>query len=244
MHCFNCGAIIEDWYKFCRECGSNLDNEIIARNAPDDTSSAETDVKTDSTQIPEFNSLQIIETEKPTVWQRFWARSTDLIIEIFTVVMILLLVFSLDKLCENYYAKLLIILTVIPVAILLDALTYKICGNTLCKKLFSIKIVDAKNLPLTANAYLKRNFLLLLYGLGFGIFPLCLFAAAWQYQKIDKGEETTYDQKFHYQVFHAKHGMLKSVLAYVFSFILLSIVFAFWIYFLFYKVRQLYNIKN
>lgn len=248
MYCENCGAVVDSWYKFCKECGCNLANNTVnsdINNIDEHVDTPNNDITLKTIE----NSTKSIETNKPSAWQRLFARCTDLTLELLAAAFLVYYVLAIYKCYESAHPPVIALVSdiiIISIALVLDALIYKICGNTLGKKIFSIKIADSKNNPLTAMTYLKRNFSILPYcyfywmghalpeqGIYWWLYVLelalpwaSLIAAAWQYQKMEKGGETSYDDKSQYHVFYAEHSVLKKRFAHIFFFILLAM----WLY--------------
>lgn len=86
------------------------------------------------------------------------------------------------------------VLCCLPLALILDALVYTACGNTLGKLLLGIKILTADGTRLSFIQYAKRNLKLWASGLAFGIPVFNLLTCVYQYRKLTSTGTTTYDK--------------------------------------------------
>lgn len=81
-----------------------------------------------------------------------------------------------------------------PFAFLLDSAVYAVFGNTLGKWLWGIKIVENNGIKISAGRYFNRNLRVYWggYGLAIPIVTLCTFIT--QYNRVSKGNPSTYDE--------------------------------------------------
>jgi uncharacterized RDD family membrane protein YckC len=103
-------------------------------------------------------------------WLRFWARMFDLVVWSGLVGAILGTiapsVFQLGGSLSAPAANLLLAPIIFPFALLLDALSASVFGNTPGKAIAGIRILDQQGKPLPFKQQLKRNFGLYWWGLG------------------------------------------------------------------------------
>lgn len=140
-----------------------------------------------------------------TRWPRFFARIFDVWWETLLIVLILGTVLgrysaSFVEWINGPGASQLFGILCLPIALILDALLYRVVGNTPGKALLGLKVgtLDGKSLSLTQ--YFNRNFSMWASGLAFG-FPLInLFTMANQSGRLGKGQQASYDEPTGFQV--------------------------------------------
>ncbi|WP_247263062.1 MULTISPECIES: RDD family protein [Pseudomonas] len=88
----------------------------------------------------------------------------------------------------------------LPVALILDALLYRIAGNTPCKALFRLKIETSDAKPLGFFQYLHRNSLVWASGLAFGLPIFNLLTMANQAFLLGSGRRASYDESLNFWV--------------------------------------------
>lgn len=138
-------------------------------------------------------------------WPRFFARIFDVWWEI------LLVSFALGALLGRYSAGFvewingpgasqLFGILCLPFALIIDAVIYRLIGNTPGKALLGLKVGLLDASPLSFGQYLGRNFSIWLKGLALG-FPLInFFTMAHQSGRLGKGQQASYDESTGYRV--------------------------------------------
>jgi hypothetical protein len=140
-----------------------------------------------------------------TRWSRFFARIFDLWWENLLVAFILGSVlgrYSADfvEWINGPGASQLFGILCIPFALILDAIVYRLIGNTPGKALLGLKVGLLDASTLSFSQFLSRNMVIWVKGLVFG-FPLInLFAMAHQSGRLGKGQQASYDESTGYRV--------------------------------------------
>jgi Predicted membrane protein/domain len=97
----------------------------------------------------------------------------------------------------------------LPVALILDAVLYRLLGNTPGKALLGLKVTTLDGKPLSFAQYLGRNFSLWVSGFALG-FPLInLFTLANQSRRLGKGQPASYDEATDFRVRSKPSGILR-----------------------------------
>jgi uncharacterized RDD family membrane protein YckC len=148
--------------------------------------------------------MRIIAGHLATRWARFFARIFDLWCEGFLAPFILLA-------ASYYYSAdfvewikgvplLLFSFLCLPHALFLDAFLYRVFGNTPGKALLGLKVETLDRKPLSFRQYLNRNYSMWVSGLSLGIPLVYLCTMAYQYLRIGKGRQASYDESWEYRV--------------------------------------------
>jgi uncharacterized RDD family membrane protein YckC len=125
-----------------------------------------------------------------TRWRRFWARLLDLLLG---SALIGVIVGALRPSLMAEHGALLNLLA-IPGALLIDSLVYAAFGTTPGKAVAGIRVVDDRSGEcLTFPVYFKRNFEVYFFGLGLGLYIVCLITLIVSYRRIARGEFSTWD---------------------------------------------------
>lgn len=140
-----------------------------------------------------------------TRWPRFFARIFDVWWEILFVSFVLGAV--LGRYSAGFVewingpgASQLFGILCLPIALILDALLYRVAGNTPGKALLGLKVGTLDGKPLNLAQYLNRNFSMWASGLALG-FPLInLFTMANQSRRLGKGQQASYDEPTGFRV--------------------------------------------
>lgn len=132
-------------------------------------------------------------------FRRLFARSVDLLWEIFLILALayyLMSVFdaSLMQLFDRPLAAIALALLFLPVAMLVDAIVYSFAGNTPGKYIFGLRAVSRKLRILDFGRYFSRNLKLWHGALAYGILPLTLFYMAREGIRVARGMDTLYDE--------------------------------------------------
>ena len=78
----------------------------------------------------------------------------------------------------------------LPIALAVDALLYRVVGNTPGKALLGLRVGTLDGKPLSLGQYLNRNFSVWVSGLALG-FPLInLFTMAYQSRRLHRGQQS------------------------------------------------------
>jgi uncharacterized RDD family membrane protein YckC len=137
-------------------------------------------------------------------WRRFWARTLDLWLEVTIASFFgsfVLSIFSEGwvRFVETASTQILGIIF-IPVAFILDALIYRLFGNSLGKHLLGLSVTSITLQKLTFPDYLKRNFKVWISGYGLGIPLVYLFTMTRQYRRLKELKPASYDEVTGYGV--------------------------------------------
>ncbi|AMP37388.1 RDD family protein [Ralstonia solanacearum] len=138
-------------------------------------------------------------------WRRFFARIFDVWWELLTVSFAISWVLSTSSSSfvawtQDPVSSQLFTIACLPVAMLLDALVYRVFGNTPGKALLKVKVRSVRGETLTFGAYVRRNFGLWVKGLALGIPFVNLFTMAAQRSRIKRHEPASYDEGTDYRV--------------------------------------------
>lgn len=135
--------------------------------------------------------------ELATPWRRFWARSLDLTVSS-------LLVGALIGVIRPNLATYagvssgmqgLILLSLLPVALTMDALIYGAMGNTPGKAIAAVKVLrEGSGQPLSVLTYLGRNFGVYVFGLGLGLPIINLLTLCFAYRRAAAAEVSVWDR--------------------------------------------------
>ncbi len=140
-------------------------------------------------------------------WVRYWARNLDMIVAVLLLGIVLgLLGFSFETTNGAGYGMLTLFLWV-PV----EALLLSTWGYTPGKWLLRIRVTGDDGKQLDAQRAFQRSYRVWLAGIGVG-FPLATLVTQWfQYDKLTKTGETTYDRNGHFVVHHRNVGLPRVV---------------------------------
>jgi uncharacterized RDD family membrane protein YckC/dihydrofolate reductase len=97
----------------------------------------------------------------------------------------------------------------LPIALILDALLYRVIGNTPGKALLGLKVVTLDGKPLSLAQYLGRNFSMWVSGLALGFPFIILFTMANQSRRLGKGQQTSYDEPAGFRVRSKPFGWVR-----------------------------------
>ena len=133
-----------------------------------------------------------------TPWRRFWARSLDLAVSSMLVGVLLGVIrpsLATYVGTPTGLEAIIILLSVLPVALTMDALIYWAMGNTPGKAIAAIEVLRAGGgRPLSAPAYLGRNFGVYVFGLGLGLPLISLLTLFLGYRRAAAGEVSNWDR--------------------------------------------------
>jgi uncharacterized RDD family membrane protein YckC len=150
-------------------------------------------------------------------WQRFFARLFD----IWWQTLLISILFGAAL--GSYYAQFVdwlyqpgrgiaFALLCLPLALLLDALIYRLAGNTPGKAMLGLKVTLQDGSPLGFMQYLARNFGVWARGLGFGVPVITLVTMGLQSARLTRGEPAGYDVAGGYRVTAAPIGLVRESL--------------------------------
>lgn len=165
-----------------------------------------------------------------TRWPRFFARTFDVWWEILLIALILGAVLgrysaSFVEWINGPGAGQLFAIICLPIALILDALLYRVVGNTPGKALLGLKVGTLNGQSLSLVHYLSRNFSLWAGGLAFGIPLINLFTMAHQSGRLGKGQQASYDETTGFRVRSSPSGWVRKT-AFGFAFAGLFVVMA------------------
>ena len=132
-----------------------------------------------------------------TPWRRFWARSLDLAVSSMLVGLLLGVIRPSLAMYVGTPTGLegIILLSVLPVALTMDALICWAMGNTPGKAIAAIKVLrEGGSRPLGARAYLGRNFGVYVFGLGLGLPLISLLTLFLGYRRAAAAEVSIWDR--------------------------------------------------
>lgn len=158
-----------------------------------------------------------------TPWPRFFARIFDVWWE--TLLVSLILGAVLGRYSAGFVewingpgASQLFGILCLPIALTLDALLYRVVGNTPGKALLGLKVGTLDGKPLSLAQYLSRNFSMWVSGLALGFPFFNLFTMANQSRKLGKGGQASYDAPTGFRVRSKPSGWVsKAVFGFAFA---------------------------
>lgn len=219
MYCSNCGAAIQKEDKFCVNCGSRLHTSGFPEIPGDANEQSGVEQGETSHQAPVMEG-QVRSTVPPTVpyiarpWPRYWARCFDLLL--FGILALVVLgvlmrasprVFGANALWWHVQDfGWLIWIASLPLALLFDAISYGIFGNTPGKSITGIQVTDVPGNRVLFASYLRRNFRLYLPGLAAGIPLFTLFTLIKSYYKAKRGDLLSWDRGYETRPYQIKSG--------------------------------------
>jgi uncharacterized RDD family membrane protein YckC len=165
-----------------------------------------------------------------TRWPRFFARIFDAWWEILLVSFVFVAVLgrysaSFVEWINGPGASQLLGFLCLPIALSLDALLYRVVGNTPGKALLGLKAGTLDGKPLSFAQYLSRNFSMWASGLAFGLPLINLFTMANQSRRLGKGLQASYDEPTGFRV-RSKPSVWVCKIAFGFAFASLFVVMA------------------
>ena len=169
-------------------------------------------------------TINISNAEAPGPWTRWTARQIDCLIES----IIIGYIFSILGIFGANTNSTIIGIVVAPFAFLLDSAVYAIFGNTLGKWLMGVMVVRDNGIRINGSEYFMRNMRVYWGGFGLGIPIVTLCTTITQYNRINKKQETTYDDILHMKSIRHNSNAIKSffgvvlVIAILFGLVALS----------------------
>jgi len=144
-------------------------------------------------------------------WPRGWARSLDITLWIVPLAMAAgALVPQLSELGGSLGERVkdqIFGMILLPLALVCDALTYALFGNTPGKRLAGLRVCAAVGGKLPLARYLARSAGVWLNGLGLGLGIVGLFTLGHQYRRVRSGALTSWDRRQESRVFRARRGL-------------------------------------
>ncbi|SAL11993.1 chaperone protein DnaJ [Caballeronia sordidicola] len=161
-------------------------------------------------------------------WKRWFARSFDLWWETIAVVLVgtpLLARYSPGyvDLVNGPSGAMLAGLLFLPAALLLDAIIYRLFGNTPGKALLGARVGTIDGRKLAFQSYLGRNFSMWVQGLAFGIPIASLVTMGNQLRRLNQGKQTGYDEHTGVRVKAGEAGFVR-VLLFTVAFLALVLI--------------------
>jgi hypothetical protein len=181
-----------------------------------------------STLLPSQKADSILVWPRASRWPRFFGRMFDLWWEAIVVSFVIGLAGAYSSLLLNWmnapYFGLLFGLICIPIALFLDAIVYKLFGNTPGKWMLNL-VVTASGDRLSLLQYLRRNVGLWVSGLALGL-PFCtLFTMLYQSSRLGYGKPASYDEALAFSVRQKPLGLVRTM-AFATAFISLFAIIA------------------
>jgi len=147
-------------------------------------------------------------------WTRFFARMFDVWWELLLVSILLELV--LDRNSASFIewfnkpgSGQLFAILCLPIALVLDAIIFKLFGNTPGKAFIGLKVGKIDGKPLSFDQYLNRNFLVWRSGLALGVPLFNLYTMSNQSGRVGKGQQATYDESTGFRVRSKPSGWVR-----------------------------------
>lgn len=151
-------------------------------------------------------------------WRRLIARTIDMWL-LSLPIAIIGVIFLGASISEHEYIY---GFALIPFVMLLEAAISATLGNSPGKMLLALRLTNIGGGALTFRDYYERGIGVYIYGLAFGIPLLCMFPMFKQYNNLNAGRPTSYDQG-KYSVRVSDRGILRKILAVIVLFVLASI---------------------
>jgi HAMP domain-containing protein len=132
-----------------------------------------------------------------TPWRRYWARSIDITISTVVVDVLIgaLRPTLLGQLTAAAHGRWVVVLILLPFALIMDAVIHWALGNTPGKAIAGSKVLaEGGGRPLSAAAYLGRNFGMYVFGLGLGVPLVSLITLIVSYRHAAAGEISRWDR--------------------------------------------------
>lgn len=152
--------------------------------------------------------------ELAAAWPRFWARSLDITLWIVPLaIAAAAFVPQLSELGGSLDERVndqLFGLFLLPLALVCDALTYALFGNTPGKRLAGLRVCDAAGGKLPWGRHFARNAGVWLNGLGLGVGLVALFTLVHQYKRVRSGALTSWDQRQESRVARVRRGVWRT----------------------------------
>lgn len=163
-----------------------------------------------------YDRLAVLSYPLATRWPRFFARIFDMWWE--TLLIGLILGAVLGRYSASFVewingprpdASHLFDILCLPIALVLDALLYRVVGNTPGKALLGLKVGTLAGKPLSLAQYLNRNFSMWASGLALGLPLINLFTMANQSGRLGKGQQASYDELTGFRVRSKPSGWVR-----------------------------------
>lgn len=171
---------------------------------------------------PPVQAAQPDSLNKP--WSRFFSRVFDLFWETMVVGAVLITMLG-DEFTAHLHEDGTLQafgLLCLPIALFLDAIIYRIFGNTLGRALIGLHVSLKDGSPLNFGQYISRNYAMWFMGLALGFPLLNLVTMGWQYSRIRKGEPASYDVNTGHQVTAKPTNLMRYI---IFTLIFLVLLF-------------------
>ncbi len=97
----------------------------------------------------------------------------------------------------------------LPLTFILDAIIYRVFGNTPGKFLLGLTVEHVTSVPLTFLHYLKRNFYLWFSGFALGLPLVNFYRMFFQLIRLGEKKQTTYDEELEFRVRAKPIGWLR-----------------------------------
>lgn len=174
--------------------------------------------------------------ESPHPWRRYFARAIDnffwgtliaLAIGIAIAFYDLQMAEKMDSLFEGPGGRVADLIVTLIICLIPNAVMIGLTGGNLGKGLFGICVLDRDDRPIGLWRAFKREFRVLVFGLGLGIPIVTLITLIIAYKKLKDDGLTSWDQAMDLKVVHRRRGAKQNV-GYVVGALLLASLVAFW----------------
>jgi uncharacterized RDD family membrane protein YckC len=120
---------------------------------------------------------------------------------------------AINELEKNIWTKWLLLGPLVSgFLFVIDAIIYRLFGNTPGKALLGLRVHRSDNVKPSFSFYFKRNAYIWVYGFACNFFLLSVLANIYQQQRIEDGKKTTYDEKLNCSVAAQPINMSRMVL--------------------------------
>jgi uncharacterized RDD family membrane protein YckC len=147
-------------------------------------------------------------------WPRFWSRCLDMQIWSWPLGYAVAVLFpsqTLGLLANDNQGYLLGFL-LIPLIMVVDAFCLALLGNTLGRAIVGIRVETIRHERLSVPTALKRNALVYLKGLGLGIPFVALFTQVSSCNKVNAGEQTSWDKDLYTRVYDVSSNPTRTMI--------------------------------
>lgn len=174
--------------------------------------------------------------ESPHPWRRYFARAIDnffwgtliaLAIGIAVAFYDLQMAEQMGSLFEGPAGRVADLIITLIICLIPNAVMIGLTGGSLGKGLFGICVLDRDDRPIGLWRAFKREFRVLVFGLGLGIPIVTLITLIIAYRKLKNDGLTSWDQAMDLKVVHRRRGAKQNV-GYVVGFLVLAGLVAFW----------------
>ncbi len=173
-----------------------------------------------------------LNTRFATRWPRFFARTFEIWWETLLIALLLGMIlryYSVEfaNWIHGPWAGQIFGMFCLPAGLILDAVLYIFLGNTPGKALLGLKVCSLDDRPLNYSQYLARNYSMWIKGLAFGLPLVNVGIMLYQFSRLGKGQQASYDEYSGYRVRAKPIGILRKIgfgLAFFGCFLIMTIL--------------------